>query len=36
MFESWQHGVVFALIATFFTGLIASIFAKYNLKTKNN
>lgn len=35
MFESWMHTVVFGIIVTFFTGLIASIVARADINQMN-
>ncbi|MBU7005356.1 hypothetical protein Ga0451573_000260 [Peptococcaceae bacterium DYL19] len=33
MFLSWVDAVVFGIIATFFTGVLASVIARADLKT---
>lgn len=32
MFYSWLDGIIFGIIGTFFTGIIACVVAKYDLK----
>lgn len=36
MFESGFDGIIFGVIATFFTAVIASIVAKFNLENYNS
>lgn len=33
MFENWLHAVVFGVAATFFTGIIAVLIAKFDIKS---
>jgi len=37
MFDSWLNGIVFGIVITFFTGVIASVVARVDLnKMKSN